>query len=100
MLLHKLGIQSYPLNLAIGHIQSHIVSLLPEIQAIFNKLGCDYIKLRQRVDHKDRRIKKMASDHKYMPNSARLKFELRVSSDAQLDPNFTTLLDETNALRD
>ena len=38
-----------PLNLAIGHIQSHTVSLLPEIQAIFNKLGCDYIKLQQRV---------------------------------------------------
>jgi hypothetical protein len=30
----------------------------------------------------------------------RLKFELRVSSDTQLDPDFTTLLDETNALRD
>jgi hypothetical protein len=89
-----------PLTLAIGHIQSHTVSLLPEIQAIFNKLGSDYIKLRQRVDHKNRRIQKMASDHEYIPNSARLKFELRVSSDAQLDPDFTTLLDETNALRD
>jgi hypothetical protein len=89
-----------PLNLAIGHIQGHTVSLLPEIQASFNKLGIDYIKLRQRVDHKDHRIKKMVSDHEYIPNSARLKFELRVSSDTQLDPDFTTLLDETNVLRD
>jgi hypothetical protein len=111
-----------PLNLAIGHIQSHTVLLLPEIQAIFNKLGCDYInlrqhvdpeiqaffnklgcdyiKLRQRMDHNDRHIKKMASDQEYIPNLTRLKFELRVSSDAQLDPHFTTLLDEMNALHD
>jgi hypothetical protein len=60
-----------PLNLAIGHIHSHTASLLPEIQAIFSKLGADYVKLRQRVDHKDRRIKKMASDNEYIPNLTR-----------------------------
>jgi hypothetical protein len=87
-----------PLALATGHVQSHTESLLPEIQGILNKLGIDYIKLCQRADQKFHRIKKMSSDEEYIPNSARLNFELRVSSDAVIDPDFVSLQDDTNAL--
>jgi hypothetical protein len=34
----------------------------------------------------------------FPPNSARLKFELRVLNEATLDPNFVSLQDETNKL--
>jgi hypothetical protein len=61
-------------------------------------LGIDYIKLRQRADQKVRRIPKMSSDEEYIPNSARLNFELRVSSDAVIDPDFVSLQDDMNAL--
>jgi hypothetical protein len=87
-----------PLALATGHVRSHTASLLPEIQDILNKLGIDYLKLRHRADQKVRRIQKMSSDEDYIPNSARLKFELRVSNDAVFDPDFVSLQDDTNAL--
>jgi hypothetical protein len=87
-----------PLALATGHVRSHTASLLPEIQDILNKLGIDYIKLRHRADQKVRRIQKMSSEEEYIPNSARFNFELRVSSDASIDPDFVSLQDETNAL--
>jgi hypothetical protein len=87
-----------PLALATGHVRSRTKSLLPEIQDILNKLGIDYLKLRHRADQKVRRIQKMSSNEDYIRNSVRLNFELRVSNDAVIDPDFVSLQDDTNAL--
>jgi hypothetical protein len=62
------------------------------------KIGNDYIKLRQRAAQKERRITKMSPDDDYIPNSARLKFELKVSKEAYMNPEYTSLVDETNLL--
>jgi hypothetical protein len=87
-----------PLALSLGHIRSHVESLRPETQHILVKIGTDYIKLRQKAALKERRITKMSSDEDYIPNSARLKFELKVSNEACMDPEYTSLVDETKIL--
>jgi hypothetical protein len=84
-----------PLTLTIGHIRSHTEALHTEIQDITNKIGNEYLKLRQRVDLKHQRILKMSSDDDYILKSARFAFELKVCDDACQDAGYATLVNES-----
>ena len=87
-----------PMAVAVRHIEAHVASLHPEIATILSKLAKTHLLLLTKADNKKRQIERMSNDAALIPRSARVKFEFKTSKQAEQDPEFIVLREETNAV--
>ena len=87
-----------PKKLLFSLIRGSLSSLPPNLTLILEKTSFAYIKLLLKLANKDKMLQKLNTDDAKIPSGARLKFELKGSSDARKHPDFIALADETETI--
>ena len=90
--------QMTPMALARDQIKTTIKLLHTELQPLLSKAAKDLLMAMQTAFHKQQQVTKMETTDDYIPASARIKFKITVSKDAEEAPEFIALRDETQDL--
>ena len=72
-------------------VLQHIAMLKPTLQTIFEEVAMDHIKILVKAENKRFHISKMVDEEDFIPRSARIKFDLKMSKKVDELPEFKTL---------
>ena len=85
-----------PKALAESFIRLHIASLHPEIKTIVEKLGKEHLILLSKTDHKVDQSQRLINDKEFIPSSARVNVDLKVTKLVAESQEYKALEEETN----
>jgi hypothetical protein len=86
-----------PMSMATDHIDSHVASLQIQVATILSRLSKTHLLLHSKMLHKKSQLSKM-EDPTFIPRSARVKFELKVSKLTEQSTELQPLRDACSAL--
>eukprot|EP00957_Ditylum_brightwellii_P167399 12744203-Ditylum_brightwellii.AAC.1 len=89
-----------PKALAIDYILGKTESLHPTIKTNLIMLRTHHIELQMKTLNKANQKKRLLDDEEFIPHSAQIEFEFKVSKEAEVDQEFTNLLEVTNIIRE
>jgi hypothetical protein len=84
-----------PIMVAENHIISHTSLIHEGLATLLSDKGKKSIALKHKLFLKERNVSRMEDDAAYVPVSARIKFKLQASKEAEASPEFATLATQT-----
>ena len=84
-----------PTQAAISCLEGHVASLQKTTADIFTKLGTEHIRQLAKIHNKETQVKRMETEEKFVPRSARFQFSLHASKSVAEDAAYPEIEKET-----